>query len=286
MLPSFTRDSATAQGRRISFDLEVTTQDAPFAGLPEALSGVTLAQLSDLHFGCGNTTALIEAAIGQANALEPDYILVTGDFVDHHLHNILPVVERVSALRARRGVYAVLGNHDHRADPALLANALKTVGITVLQNAAVELADGFWLAGVDDLYEGDPDLDVALGDVPEDAAAILLSHHPGALDRVPPDRPLLILSGHTHGAQIALPFPTPKMVCWWHLRTPYVQGWYRRGAARLYVNRGIGVTGWGPTARRYRCPAEITLFRLTAAGEVGDRERMADRRLRIECGGL
>jgi predicted MPP superfamily phosphohydrolase len=247
--------------------LEVCSQDIPFAGLPTELSGKTAVQLSDFHRGCGNTDEIIQEAIHTANALEPDYIFVTGDFVDHKKQDILPIVRMVSGLRARRGVFATLGNHDHRGDPLLLESALEAAGITMLTNRALELEPGLWLAGVDDLYEGEPNLEASLQKVPPDVACILLSHHPGALDLVTKERPLTILAGHTHGGQIVLPFPTPEMVCWQHLRTRYVHGWFQRGAVRLYVNRGIGVTGWGPLARRFRCPPEVTWFRFVSMEE-------------------
>lgn len=242
--------------------IEVTTHDAAIPFLPHSLAGTTVAQLSDFHRGCGNSDALIRAAVAQTNALEADYIFLTGDFVDGKKKDILPIAEMMSGLTARRGIYAVLGNHDQRDDPKLLRTSLEGVGIPVLMNEARELEPGFWLGGVDDLLEGEPDLNGTLAQLPEGAASILLSHNPNALNKVSEDRPLLILSGHTHGAQIALPFPTPYMVCRLHLGTRYVHGWYERGEARLYVNRGIGVTGSGFFARRYKCPPEITLFTL------------------------
>jgi hypothetical protein len=73
---------------------------------------------------------------------------------------------------------------------------------------------------------------------------------------------MLMLSGHTHGGQIVLPFPNPWLICRFHLKTRYVHGWYRLGPAQLYVNRGIGVTGPALFARRFRCAPEISVFRL------------------------
>lgn len=246
------------------FDLEITTHDVVLPLLPPAAEGLTIAQISDLHRGCGGTDDLIREAVVRVNALEPDIIAITGDFVDRHKRDVLPVVKMVSGLRARRGVYASSGNHDHRSDLLLLMSALEAEGITVLNNTARETMPGLWMAGIDELYEGKPDIAAALAPVPSDAALVFLAHHPNTLDRVPADRPMLMLAGHTHGGQIALPFPTPYMVCRLHLHTRYVHGWYRSGNTQLYVNRGIGVTGGGPFARRRRCPSEITLFRLTA----------------------
>src|SRR5207237_7345019 len=129
-----------------------------------------------------------------------------------------------------------------------------------------------WLAGADDLDEGNGDVRKALEAVPRGQAAILLSHNPNALDVVPTRGPTLVLAGHTHGGQIVLPFPTPHMICRWRLGAGYVSGWYRRGNHRMYVNRGIGVTGKPPLNRRFHCPPEIALFVLKVAETKGGLE--------------
>lgn len=250
------------------FDLETRTYDLPLVNLPDSLIGKTVVQLSDFHRGCGQTDPLIEEAVAQTNALEPDYILLTGDFVDRHKRDITPAVNLVRKLRAKQGIFGVLGNHDYYSDAGLIRNGLEAVGIEMLQNRAVEAAPGFWLAGIDDLLEGAPKLDAALKPIPHETAAILLAHNPNTLDRIAPTHPLVILSGHTHGGQIVLPFPPPSWVCRYHLNTRFVHGWYQRGRARMYVNRGIGVTGWGPYARRIHCPSEITVLHLARAEET------------------
>jgi hypothetical protein len=242
-------------------EIEVTTHDVVLPRLPRALSGLTAAQISDLHRGCGGTDDLIRAAVERVNRLEPDVVFVTGDFVDEEAKDIPAAVEMVAGLRARQGVYGVLGNHDQRGDPLRLKAALAEAGLHMLQNRARMHAPGLWFAGIDDLLEGAPDLPAALRYVPHDAAVVLLSHNPNGFDRLTGSRSLLMLSGHTHGAQIVVPFPPPWLVCRLHLHTRYVHGWTERGAQRLYVNRGIGVTGAGPFARRVNCRPEITLFR-------------------------
>ncbi len=255
-------------------EVQVTRHEVGIPGLPASLHGATIVQVSDLHRGCGGTDGLIEAAVGHVNLMEPDYIFMTGDFVDGPKRDILPAVKIVSGLRARRGIFAVLGNHDHRGDPTLLLSALEAAGITVLNNVAREMEDGFWIAGIDDLREGKPDLPGTVRALPPGRPAILLSHEPAALDKVPLDLPLFILSGHTHGGQYA---PTPwfaAFVCAFHLHTRYVAGWYGRGRSKLYVNRGIGVTGVPMMARRINCPSELTEFTLRQVpdGEITFRQ--------------
>lgn len=246
-------------------EIEITTHDVALRNLPLAADGITIVHVSDLHRGCGGMDGLICEALAAVNALMPDYIALTGDFVDEHKKDVLPAVKMIAGLRAKDGIYACLGNHDQRGDPMLLRSALEAAGIGVLHNRAERTRHGFWFAGVDDIYEGEPDLEAAAREVPPHEPLVFLAHNPSTLDRMEKPRDLLMLSGHTHGGQIVLPFPSPWMICRFHLRTRYVHGWYRRGAARLYVNRGIGVTGPGLFARRFRCAPEISVFRLAHA---------------------
>src|SRR5262245_31618836 len=233
--------------------IEVTRHDVQLDTLPNELSGTTIAQISDLHRGGGVRDSLLRAAVDAVNALEADYAVVTGDFVNERARDIEPVVKIVSHLRAKRGVLGSLGNHDHRGDPDHLLRSLNAAGIRMLNNASAEMHPGFWMAGLDDLHEGKPDIEATFRDLPDDAALVLLAHHPWALEKVP-DRPMLILSGHTHGGQIRVRFPSPETVCKYHLRVKHVHGWFKRGQVQMYVNRGIGVTGPILINRRYNCP--------------------------------
>src|SRR5437016_6004005 len=125
--------------------IEVTEHDLALARLPAEERGTTLVQVTDLHRGSRDSDDVIAAAVARANALHPDLIVLTGDFVDHDVRDIGPVVEHIAGLRARRGVYAILGNHDQRADPRMLRAELERAGIHVLHNTAVPLSAGLWL---------------------------------------------------------------------------------------------------------------------------------------------
>ncbi|HZO92012.1 MAG TPA: metallophosphoesterase [Chthonomonadaceae bacterium] len=264
-------------GRSRPYMLEITAQDVPLCGLPEALCGATLVHMSDLHAGFSNLEPVYEEAIARVNALQPDFIVLTGDYIDDHSREPnYPMPGILRRFRARRGVYGSFGNHDHRRGIVGSRRVLEQGGVRVLNNEALCVEPGLWLAGVDDLYEGQPDIAGTLAGIPDDVTGIVLSHNPRLIEKVG-HRDVFVLSGHTHGGQIALPFPTPKMVCWLHLRCPQVAGWYKNGRARLYVNRGMGVTG---RPLRYNCPAEIGVFRLTPAPEErgalkGNRSRAA-----------
>jgi predicted MPP superfamily phosphohydrolase len=235
-------------------EIEVTLER-----LPASLSGYRIVQLSDLHWGNG-PDATVRRLVARAAALQPDVAVLTGDFVDDRGPGTRGLAEVLEPLR---GAWAVLGDHDH-TDPEAVARALRHAGIRVLVNESVQLPGGLWLGGVDDLEVGRCDLAGTLRDLPEHGG-LLLSHNPLVFERLAEDLPLLVLAGHTHGAQIRIPFPWPALVCRWHLQVPTVQGWYRRGRLRLYVNRGVGVAGPWPLNRRVLCPPEVSVFDLRPA---------------------
>lgn len=233
-------------------------------GLPPALHGATVAHLTDLHAGFGGLEAVYDEAVQTVKARRPDLILFTGDYIDDHAPKSgYPIADLLRRFEAPMGVYGSLGNHDHRRGVEQARCFLAQADVHLLENANVRLAEGLWLAGLDDTHEGQPDLACTLEGLPDNQTSIILSHNPRLIEKIP-DRDALILSGHTHGGQIALPFPSPALVCRFHLRCPQVAGWYENGRARLYVNRGLGVTG---QPFRYRCPAEIAFFRLVPAPE-------------------
>ncbi len=252
-------------GRSKPYLLEITTQDVPMRGLPEALHGATFVHLSDFHGGFANTEPVFEEVIARVQAAQPDLILLTGDYIDDSQRkNNYPMQTVLSRLHAPLGVFGSFGNHDHRRGIVGIRRMLEQSGVQVLNNENVCLESGLWVAGVDDRGDGQPDLTRALEGIPDDVTAILLCHNPSLFD-VLGDRDVLMLSGHTHGGQIALPLLTPKLVCWLHLRCRQVAGWYRKGRARIYVNRGLGVTG---KPYRYHCPAEVGIFRMVPDPEA------------------
>jgi len=228
--------------------------------LPSAFHGLRVVQISDIHHGLFLPKEWLSEAVREANRLNPDIIALTGDFVTYSRRNIAPAAELLGRLRARYGVFAVLGNHDFRVDAEAVTSALRRQHIDVLRNRHVTMwfgGESMYLAGVDDYGYG-ADLRRAMRGVPRDAATILLAHNPRVIHLASRQGVSLILSGHTHGGQVNLPLlgtvygRSPE-------RLRYKIGWDRMGATQIYVSRGIGtiVLPW-----RLRCPAEITHLEL------------------------
>lgn len=230
--------------------------------LPRALDGFRIVHLSDLHHSPFTSSRQIERAIETANSLEPDIIALTGDYVSHERSYIAPCAELVGRLRARQGVYAVLGNHDHWTDAALIADLFSLAGLRVLINEGMRFEqDGaaFWLAGVDDTMVGQEDLSLALAGSHRDEMKLLLAHNPVILRRAARAGVDLVLSGHTHGGQVAW---RSERSASGRPRRRLLKGLGRQGETQIYVTRGLGTV---VLPIRYGCPPEVSLLELRCA---------------------
>jgi predicted MPP superfamily phosphohydrolase len=235
------------------------------AGLPAALDGYTLCQLSDLHRGLLVAEGFLRKAVAIANSLRPDLTVVTGDFVSDRAHFAASCGAVLAGLQAPDGVYGVLGNHDYwNEDPEAVSAALQRSGIQLLTNRSVTLRQGgvAWsLCGVDDWWAGKPDLDAALADVPARAFKVLLCHEPDPADEAALKGFPLQLSGHTHGGQILLPGRQPLVTPDYGHKYPVGLRQVPGSATQVYTNTGLGVI-FPPI--RINCPPEVTLITLRA----------------------
>src|SRR5215467_6638522 len=240
--------------------------------LPHEFDGFTIAQISDFHYEDHFSIVPIRKGLEMVNALRPDLIALTGDFVTvpilyYHRHdarrfarNSEPCGELLKTLRAPYGKFAVLGNHDSASDPNFITRALQSHGIPVLMNRSLAVERGrarIWLAGIDDVLEGRPDLSQALQQIPPGEVTVLLAHEPDFADQAVLAPVDLQLSGHSHGGQIWVPgIGAPWLP---QLARRYPRGFYEVGKLKLYTNLGIG------TIRipvRLNCPPEVTLITL------------------------
>jgi predicted MPP superfamily phosphohydrolase len=223
---------------------------------------VRVVQLTDIHSGIYMSREEMRRYAEQANALQPDVFVLTGDYISNSMLFLPPCVEEMARVRARYGCFATLGNHEHWYGQLEEVQAVfGHHGIPLLQNShqVIQTPEGpFAVAGIDDLRSGDPDLPAALRGIAPGIPTILLSHRPEIFPQAAADGIALTLSGHYHGGQIKLSLPGGDLSIA-HLRTPYPEGLYRINDAHLYVSRGIGTTF---TPVRLNAPPEVTLFQL------------------------
>jgi predicted MPP superfamily phosphohydrolase len=211
--------------------------------VPLAKLGVdtyTIVQLTDIHIGPMLGRAFAERVVEQVNALDPDLVVITGDFVDGRLSELQPHVEPFRELRARDGVFAVTGNHEYYWDAETWLEHIRSLGIRVLRNEHVTIGGAFQLAGVDDSSASEDVAGAVRGRDPA-LPLVLLAHHPRTIRRAVAMGVDLQLSGHTHGGQL-LPLGWLS-----RLFEPQVHGLARHGSTWLYVSAGTGY--WGPPMR-------------------------------------
>jgi len=236
----------------------------PIAGLPQALHGYRIAQMSDVHVGAALDGDDLATAVHHLQRLAPDLIAVTGDLVDGTVADLAPELTSLRELSAPDGVYFVTGNHEYYWDAPAWCEHVASLGLTVLNNAhrMVE-RDGarILVAGCTDYRAASfvpgqaSDPAAARAGAPAVDLAILLAHQPKSAFAAEAAGYDLQISGHTHGGQF---FPGTLLV---GLIQPFVKGLGRLRGLQVYVNRGTGY--WGPPLRDI--VREITLLELVPA---------------------
>ena len=236
-------------------------EDSQLAGFFDSLK---VLQISDLHinrFGCRE-----KELVDLIERIDPHLIFITGDFVSNN-SGIDPALKVIEKIAKDRKVIAILGNNDHehknqKIDTADLVAGLKKEGICVLINQSIKLEladDSVFIIGLDDNYLWRDDFFKATANLPPGGRKILLAHSPDIVTKVDLGDIDLVLSGHTHGGQVKLPFigaVRTNRVC--NSVFKFISGLYYRGNTKLYVNRGIGMS-FLPV--RLFCRPEITIFK-------------------------
>lgn len=237
--------------------------------LPPAFAGTTIAFLSDIHHSQVVPRAYLERVVARTNDLKPDFILLGGDYVTagpkyqplRGRHYIDPCFEILKELRAPGGQFGVTGNHDTWAGLDLIHAGMRRAGICDLTNRGgwLERHGGrLWLCGLGDLATQNQDLPAALVQTTPDDAVLLLTHNPDFAQYVRDPRVGHVLSGHTHGGQIVLPFIGAPLVPS-GFGQKYRYGLVQAPRTKIYITSGIGVL---PFPFRFNCPPEIALLTL------------------------
>ncbi len=246
--------------------LEIVRRPLPISGLPSALEGKSLVQMSDLHVGPEVSDRYILDTFARVKALAPDIVVYTGDFTSFE-PEVFAHAERIYAdlPRGRLATLGILGNHDygpnwaHPEVAARIADSLRAFGVQILRNEVTEV-EGLQIAGMDDLWAKQFDPERTLDRLEASRAAIVLSHNPDTVDLPGWDRYQgWILAGHTHGGQCKPPFlPAPLLPV---QNRRYTAGELElTGDRRLYISRGVGHL----TQVRFNVRPEVTLFELRA----------------------
>jgi len=240
---------------------EVSHVQIPLPRLETALDGFTIAVLADFHLYPLTQLDLIKKAVTMTNTLKPDLTVLLGDYVWRDVEAIYDLAPVLAGLDARHGVFATTGNHDYWTDIEVITKGLKEAGLPLLINQGVPISigkKGLYLAGLDDGWSGEPDLQATMQHLTPAATTVLLAHEPDLADKYSLDeRIALQLSGHSHGGQVR--FPGVGALILPYLAWKYDMGLYKVNDMWLYTNRGLGVTN---EPVRFNCPPEISKITL------------------------
>jgi predicted MPP superfamily phosphohydrolase len=236
-------------------------------GWPVGCDGVRVAVLGDLHVGAPYIGLdKLRVIVEQTNAVQPDLVLLPGDFVITGVlggQSVPPerFAPLLTGLKAPGGTYAVLGNHDWWYGAQRVRRSLEQAGIPVLENASrpIEVRScRFWLAGIADYLMHLSAPDIALSQVPAQAAVLAFTHNPDLLPRIP-ERVSLTVAAHTHGGQVYIPFigaPIPGS----RYGQRYLSGHVIDRGRHMFVHTGIG-TSILPV--RFLVPPEIAVLKIS-----------------------
>lgn len=247
--------------------LDIKQQQINHPLIPKSFDGMKIVQFSDTHLGFQYNLTQFKKLIKKINKLQPDVILFTGDLMDepNKYREMNQLVPLLGQLHAPLGKFCIFGNHDHGGyGSEIYRNIMETTNFTVLLNesTAIKRKDGgsIYLLGIDDAMLGNPDLPLALKNVPDNRFTILLSHAPDLADDAANYPIHWQISGHSHGGQVKIPFigalvkpPFAKN---------YPEGLFTIGVNNqltLYVNRGIGTTR---LPFRFMAVPELTIYTL------------------------
>lgn len=234
---------------------------------PSSLSNLKIAVISDIHAGGSFIDERkLRLIVERTNALQPDLILICGDYISGgRSHNdMAPEVfaPLFKDFRAPLGVYSVLGNHDWWYDGERVRRALEANGIKVLENEIAKVdarGTSFWLVGLADLWTRPQRVDATVAGVPAEVPVIAFTHNPDIFPRLPPSVSLLV-AGHTHGGQVRFPL-IGTVVSVSRYGDRYVSGHVEEDGRHLFVTTGIGTSIY-PV--RFGVPPEIVLLTVVA----------------------
>ncbi len=245
--------------------------------LAPEFDGYRIVQIGDIHLDDWTKPERLSGIVKKVNAQRPDLVAIMGDFASRSAKQLdtRRLTGALRELRARDGVLTILGNHDYLTGVELIRRCIREASVTELVNDVHTLRRGkatLYVAGVDDVMEGESRLDLVLRDLPDSGAAILLAHEPDFADvSAATGRFDLQLSGHSHGGQVRVPLLMRLALPPFSQR--YTSGLYRVDGMLQYTNRGLGFVDM---RLRFLCRPEITVLTLRSPAGALEPARVPD----------
>jgi uncharacterized protein len=252
--------------------VELTFYTVPIADLPKELENFRIAHLSDIHYCPQMSDQFLKKMVILVNEQHPDIVLITGDLASYHTQWVNQCPDFLKDLISRFGTYAVMGNHDYCYGRRTLPRRLKETNITVLRNEALLVGpreSPINLIGTDDPATFRDEPETVFEGLMREGVRIFMTHSPDGIREAIREKVPLILTGHTHGGQVRLPFfgavylPTLE-------EREFDAGWFRQSQSWIFVNRGLGMGG---VPIRFLCPREIAIITLVSGGTKVDKKK-------------
>ena len=269
--------------RRTIDNILLSEVSLPVRGLPTALAGLVACQISDFHVDRDEDLERLGIAVETINQQQPDLVFLTGDYFSgpDTMHRYLGAFsDALKDLRPQVGVYAILGNHDHWSSAERITAALKRAGADVLANDSRRLAlrgEKIAVVGIDDLWSRRAEPARAFAGVNSGDCSIVLAHNPDTALYARHLRPGVMLSGHTHGGVVRIPYYGSPLKSILRIGKQFYSGLNRYEDFYIYTNRGLG-TFW--LRIRINCPPEVSRFTLTPLLDDASAEIPAPKKLR------
>lgn len=251
--------------RKTIDQIEVSRISLPVRRLPAALEGLIACQISDFHVDREEDLERLERAVVLINRQRPDFVFLTGDYFSgsRTMRKFIdPFTVALSRLAPATGVFAIAGNHDHWASFERIAAALRSAGADVLSNESRKLAvrgERLTIVGIDDLWSRKAEPSRAFAGVASDECNIVLAHNPDTAIYASHYGPGVMLSGHTHGGVVRIPFYGAPLRSILRLGKQYYAGLNPYRDFYVYTNRGLGTF---LVRVRVNCRPEVSRFRL------------------------
>ncbi len=269
--------------RRTIDGIQVMPVALPVRQLTPGLTGLVACQISDLHVDREEDLRRLEHAVRIINAQSPELVFLTGDYFSggdtmrRYLGEFSRTIAQLSPLH---GVFAILGNHDHWASAAMISDALKASGARVLANEHQRLlvrGEPLTIVGIDDLWSRRAEPARAFSGLKPEDCTIVLAHNPDTAPYLRSFAPGVMLSGHTHGGVVRIPYYGSLIRSILQIGQQYSAGLNRYNEFYIYTNRGLG-TFW--LRIRINCRPEVSRFTLIPCAAERENADVAPRRSR------
>ncbi|MDQ3193932.1 MAG: metallophosphoesterase [Bacteroidota bacterium] len=264
-----------------SEDYEIVYKEIKIPDLPVELKGVTITLICDIHSGPYMKEDLMNEYVQVINDLKSDFILIPGDITNSEKTEVIPFANAFKNLKASKGIYASLGNHDYFSDPEFIAKIIsEETPIKLLRNDSEIIninGKDLCILGVEDTRQSGSAIDnVVMGYLNmtveklkeklvsknlnyESTPKVALIHKPYFFEQMKDKQLDLILSGHTHGGQVVLAKLGNINLSFAGAVSKYISGIYENEVSKMYISRGIGSVA---LPIRFNCPPEITKITL------------------------